>query len=416
MLLLGNLKTHAIEFISLELTAGILYLIAVYLVLRLREDSRRVLMFLFGAGLLFRATLFPLYPSLSDDLLRYRWEGKAQAAGINPYRISPSDAQARALRDDTYAAVNGKPYTTVYGPITELAFRAGYGIAGLAPGSYVQVLLMKLPSLAFDLATAVLLVPLLGRLGLPAVRVLIYYWCPLGVVEFGASGHNDSIALFFLVAALVASESSSPWSLTALAASVLSKLFPLFLFPVLLAREFRSLLGRAMIWPVLVAVAVFFPFRDGLHNVIPAMAAYSGHWRNNDSLFGVLYYFTGSLQDASFAYASVVAGMALYLAGRRVTLVRGAYLILGTLLMFASNCFPWYITWMLPMLAVYVNPAWLFLTVSSSLAYYVLIPYQALGVWQDSPFFQMIEYVPFYLLLACGWVRTLPKQLESLEA
>ena len=415
MLLLGNLKTHAVEFISLALAAGILYLISVFLVLRLREESRGTLRLLFGLGLLFRVTLFPLYPSLSDDLLRYRWEGKAQASGVNPYRTSPGDPEARALRDDTYPSVNGKPYTTVYGPITEMVFRAGYGIARLSPGTYGSVLLMKLPSLVFDLATAALLVLLLRRLGLPSSRVLIYYWCPLSVIEFGASGHNDSIALFFLVGALLASEMGKTWSLTVLTASVLSKLFPLFLFPVLLAREFPRLLGRAMIWPVLLAGVVFFPFRDGLHNVVPGVAAYSGHWRNNDSLFGILYSLTGSLQDASFAYAAVVAGMALYLAGRRVSLVRGAYLILGTLLMFASNCFPWYFTWMLPLLAIYVNPAWLLLTVTSSLAYHVLILYQALGLWQDSPFFQIIEYVPFYLMLAGAWLKTLPKQLDSAE-
>lgn len=404
MLLLGNLKARAVEFILLALVAGLLYLISVFLVLRIPASSR-TLAFIFAAGLVFRATLFPLYPSLSDDLLRYRWEGKAQLAGINPYRVAPADPEARSLRDETYPAVNGKQFTTVYGPLTELIFHGTYRIARLAPTTAGSVLWMKVPTLLFDLGAAVLLVFLLARLGLPVTRVLIYYWSPLAVVEFGASGHNDSIAVFFLVGALLAVESGAPQlSLMALAASALSKLFATFLAPVLLAREYRRLMGRALLWPSLLVVAAYYPFRDALHNLLPGVAVYSGHWRNNDSLFGIIYFLTGSLPNASKVFIAVVVGTSLYLAARRTPLLRGAYLMLGTVLLFAANCFPWYLTWILPLLAVFVNPAWLLLMVTSALSYHILIPYQALGLWQETTLYRLLEYVPVYALLVGGWL------------
>ena len=402
MLLLGNLKTQVVEYILLAFGAFLLYLISVYLATRL-PPSRRLLGWIFVAGLAFRATLFPLYPSLSDDLLRYRWEGKAQAAGINVYRVPPLDPEARAIRDETWPSVNGKTFTSVYGPITELVFRAAWSVARLAPTSAGTVLLMKLPSLLFDLGTATLLVWLLLRLGLPATRVLVYWWSPLAIVEFAASGHNDSIALFFLVAALLAAEASRiQFSLTALAASALSKLFAVFLAPVLLAREWTRLPSRGLLWPVLLAAVAYFPFRDT--NVFSGVAAFSGAWRNNDSLFGVIYWLTGSVSSAFRVYMAVVAGTALYLAARRTPLRRATYLILGTLLAFAANCFPWYLTWMLPLLAIELNPAWLLLTGTSALAYHILIPYGTLGQWQESGIFRILEYVPFYALLIGRWL------------
>ena len=241
LLRLGNLKAHAVEFIALMLAASLLYLIAVWAVEHFPPYSPRAfLVFIFIVGIVFRATLFPLYPSLSDDLLRYRWEGRAQLAGVNPYRVAPAAAEAQFLRDATWPAVNGKEFTTAYGPLTELIFREAWRIARNAPSLNESVLLMKLPALLFDLGSAVLLAFLLARLRLPASRVLIYYWCPLAAIEFAASGHNDSIAVFFLLAALLAMEAyRPPMALMALAASALAKLFAAFLAPVLIVREWR---------------------------------------------------------------------------------------------------------------------------------------------------------------------------------
>ena len=399
LLRLGDLKSHVVEFIALSLGASLLYLVSVYAVARLK-DTARLLIFVFAAGILFRATLVPLYPSLSDDLLHYRWEGKAQLAGINPYRTAPDAPEARGLRDETWPAVNGKQFTSMYPPLTELIYRETYQLVGNR-----AVVWMKLPALLFDFGTALMLVLLLGRLGLPRARALIYLWCPLAVVEFAASGHNDAITLFFLTTALWAVESyRPPVALAAVTASALAKVFAAFLAPVLIVREWRCLtsrFGRPLLWSALVFAVVCFPYRDSLPNLVPAIAVASGHWRNNDSLFGLAAAAT-SIGTASWIYIAVVASTSLILAIRRVPVTRAAYLLIGTILLCAANCFPWYLTWMLPLQAVFVNPAWLLLTATSSLAYQVLIGYQTSGVWQDSDLFRALEYVPVYALLLGG--------------
>lgn len=406
ILLLRNLKEQVAIFIPLALATGILYLISVWLIFRRPSDAGPpMLRFIFAAGLLFRATLFPLYPSLSDDLLRYRWEGKMQAAGYNPYLTAPADPAVQHLRDQTYPAVNGKHYVSVYGPVTESLFRWWYPMAS-APGNvYLSVLLMKVPMLAFDLGTALLVVRLLRLLGLSVARVLVYWWSPLTVIEFAASGHNDSVAVFFLVLALiglVAGEKT--WALVALALSTLSKLFAAFLWPVVLPRWIERRRWRGLLWPALCGLVVYWPYRSGLFNVMPGVSVYAGNWRNNDSLFAIFYALSGSQMGASAAYGATVAGVAGFLAGRGFPPLRAAFLILGTVLLCAPNVFSWYLTWILPLLAIFPNPAWLLLSVLVFLSYHVLIGYEALGVWQDNSRFLLLEYVPFYAVLIGAWI------------
>lgn len=414
--LLGNLKEHVVWFIPLALGAGILYLISVWLVFRGAgtaagaESSgggadRRTLRFIFAAGLVFRATLFPLYPSLSDDLVRYRWDGKIQTAGYNPYLLVPADPALEHLRDETYQSVNGKHYVAVYGPLTETLFRWWYPVSMLTGNPYVSVVLTKLPLLAFDLGAALLLVRLLGLLGLPAARVLIYWWSPLGVIEFAASGHNDSVAVFFLLLALIGlTMGEKNWALAALALSTLAKLFSAFLWVAVLPRWIERGRWRELLWPALCAAVVFWPYRAGLFNVVPGVSVFAGAWRNNDSLFGIFYAVTGTQLASSAAYGATVAGLAGYLAGRGSPPLRTAFLILGAVLLFSANVFPWYLTWILPLLAIFPNAAWLLFTVLVFLSYNVLISYGTLGEWEYIPTFWWLEYVPFYALLLGSWI------------
>jgi hypothetical protein len=301
--------------------------------------------------------------------------------------------------------VNGKHYVAVYGPLTETLFRWWYPVSMLTGNPYVSVVLTKLPLLAFDFGAALLLVRLLGLLGLPARRVLVYWWSPLAVIEFAASGHNDSVAVFFLLLALIGLVmGEKSWALAALALSTLAKLFSAFLWVAVLPRWIERGRWRELLWPALCAAVVFWPYRAGLLNVVPGVSVFAGTWRNNDSLFGIFYAATGTQLAASAAYGATVAGVAGYLAGRGSPPLRAAFLVLGAVLLFSANVFPWYLTWILPLLAIFPNAAWLLFTVLVFLSYNVLISYSTLGEWEYIPTFWWLEYVPFYALLLGGWI------------
>jgi len=115
--LLGDLRQHVTEAIGLLLLAGLFYLVCTFLVLRRRSPVSPALVV--GAAIVFRLTFWPLYPALSDDVFRYRWEGKLQAAGGNPYEVSPNDAAWNSLRDETFTSIPGRDFRAVYGPLME---------------------------------------------------------------------------------------------------------------------------------------------------------------------------------------------------------------------------------------------------------------------------------------------------------
>src|SRR6516162_668409 len=119
------LKNHAIGFIELALSAGITYLFALYGFSRTQATRTSTILLIFAA-IVFRATLWPMEPTLSDDLQRYRWEAKVQANGWNPYSIAPNDRRLDSLRDKQYAIMPGREIPAIYPPATELVLLAAW--------------------------------------------------------------------------------------------------------------------------------------------------------------------------------------------------------------------------------------------------------------------------------------------------
>ena len=388
MLRLSNLKEHVETVILLVLLQGILYFVSVYFGDKI-SPRRAHLILIFLAAAVFRLTLFPLYPSLSDDPYRYRWEGKAQQAGLNPYSIKPSDPAMAFLKDETFPSVSGPGYSTIYGPFLEEVFWVSFVLLK-------KVVAMKLPFVLFDLGIVLVLFRLLPALGVSPTRAIIYAWSPLTVVEFAASGHNDSLAvLAFVLALWWYHKRQERLSIAALALAALTKIYALFLFPVFVLRT-----SWRFIWiPALFAAVVFAPYGGGWRDLIVGLSNYGKNWKNNESLYLVIRHLTASDSQAGKLYLAIIIATMLYCTARKLAPERAAYLILGTIILFSPNVFPWYLTWIVPLLAIYPNPGWMLLTITAFLSYHVLIPYRSLGLWQENHFFTVLEYVPFYGLL-----------------
>src|SRR5688572_30520745 len=86
-------------FIKVALVQSLIYLVAVWIVLRARS-SRSTFLLVVVFAVLFRLSIVFSPPYLSDDIYRYIWDGRVQAAGINPYRYLPSAPELVQLRDD----------------------------------------------------------------------------------------------------------------------------------------------------------------------------------------------------------------------------------------------------------------------------------------------------------------------------
>ena len=61
-------------------------------------------------------------PILSTDIYRYVWDGRMQAADINPYRHMPADPALATLRDTViYPQINRADYArTIYPPVAQM--------------------------------------------------------------------------------------------------------------------------------------------------------------------------------------------------------------------------------------------------------------------------------------------------------
>src|SRR5580704_14606822 len=111
------------RFVFAALAQGAVYAFAVWLVLRHRF-GRPALAVIFIVAALARAIAVPAPATLSTDVARYVWDGRVQAAGINPYRYVPADEHLAELRDQAiYPHINRADYApTIYPPVAQMIF------------------------------------------------------------------------------------------------------------------------------------------------------------------------------------------------------------------------------------------------------------------------------------------------------
>jgi hypothetical protein len=230
-------------------------------------SSRRLLVGIFLWSALFRAVLLPSVPIHEIDVYRYMWDGAVLAEGISPYKFTPqqvreavdegagSDSDLGRLvrmqqRSPSLAAALAQVHYGEYPSPYPMVSQAVFGLASrltpdtASPG--VRLVIMKELLVAFDLATLLVIVFLLGETGRNQAWCLAYGWSPLVLKEIAGSGHLDSIAIFLTTLALwllvrtcrTLKESSSVRHFVGivgvgcvLAFAVGAKLYPLVLVP-----------------------------------------------------------------------------------------------------------------------------------------------------------------------------------------
>ncbi len=393
----GNLEAHVIGTITIGLAAGVVYFIVLY-GLEHSPDRRATFWIILLGAILFRLTLLPLAPTLSDDPYRYHWDGQIQLAGYNPYSVRPDDLHIGARITPLGHALPAHDMPNIYPPLAELVFKAA---ARYLPGTIA----FKLPFFFADLLAVFLLAGCLRSSTNRNFRLAIYAWNPLVIVELAGTGHSDALALAALLAALLIIRSRIGVSTILLAAAALLKIFPVMLFPLWLKRAGwpRSWISWAAGFAsAALGLICFWPYRAALPHIPATLAYFVAHWHdNNASLFSVLRIFSGSADWAAGIGEGTVVALSLWAAVRRLEPERAAYLIFGAILLLSPNAYPWYFTWIIPFLCFFPNPAWLLLTVLQFLSYSVLIRYGILGEWHWSPLMLWLEYVPFYAWL--GW-------------
>jgi hypothetical protein len=377
--------------IGLMMTSVLLYTVSSYAVAQGNPDiHKRVVL---GLAILYRVTLFSAQPSLSDDVLRYRWEGEVQSKGGNPYLMRPHDPK-----------IPGAEVRSGYGPLTTLIEAGSYKIAAALSGeAAVQAFWMKLPAVAAEAAILVLLAPL------PARQLVWYAWSPVPVIEFWWNGHNDAVPVLCVVAAvLLARGGRWPWALVAIGMGIAAKWWPAVLVPMFAWKaglEWR----RVRWWPVLLAPTglaalpyLTVPLATFIENA-RFMSGFVGGWRNNDSVYGVLLWLTGDEYRAKYLAFAIIAMALVWMA--RWPLEQAVLGSIAATLLASANCHPWYLTWFAPLLVWIRWYPLLVWTALMPLAYVVLIEWRASGVWDGSTAMRWWIWGPVYGSMAVAVVR-----------
>ncbi|HEY0205570.1 MAG TPA: hypothetical protein VGC15_15610 [Acetobacteraceae bacterium] len=344
------------RYIGFACAAAVLYAGAVWRVSRISGSALPVVLLL---ALAMRLLTFASPPLLSTDIYRYVWDGRVQAAGINPYLHLPAAPELQGLRDEgtaaaaIYSHINRAYYApTIYPPVAQALF----ALVGLA---WPTIWGMKAVMLAFDLLGIGAALVLLRLARQPTERVLILAWNPLVVWEFAGGGHIDAAALGFVGLALVlAARRSRTLAGLALGAAVLCKLLPAALFPAVWRRwDVQTPLAVGAL--IAVSYACYAGAGWRVLGYLPGYASEEGLGSGSGFLLLRLAAAAGPVPSwAGPAYAATAAVGLLTLAawiglrgplptvaGDRAVLICQDAVWLTTASMFAlSPHYPWYLT------------------------------------------------------------------------
>jgi alpha-1,6-mannosyltransferase len=400
------------SFVAVALLQGVVYIFAVWLVCRVQPGRPGLAVVLIVATLLRLSILFSP-PFLSDDIYRYIWDGRVQAAGINPYRFVPDDEHLEPLRDKAiYPNINRSDYAhTIYPPLAQITFLLVTRISE-------SVIWMKAAMVGFEAIAVWLLIKLLLASGLPPERVLIYAWSPLAVWEIAGSGHIDAVAVALLALALWARKRELPVLVgIALAGATLIKLYPVVLFPALY-RRWDWKMPAAFSTAVMLAYAPYASVGAGVVGFLPGYFQEEGLQQGwgifplNVAAHLLGHEFTGK---AYLVVAAAILGLlGMWFMFRRRADQNG-YVVAAMTLALAftvllSPHYSWYFLWLLPMLCLRPYFPALFLTITSFVLYETHLQASHQVIFRINA----LLYLPFVLLVFIWWwiSRSRPTEVE----
>ncbi|MDQ1650209.1 MAG: hypothetical protein QOG60_2266, partial [Frankiaceae bacterium] len=382
-------------------------------VLVLRQLGRRtaIVLLLVGAVALPAASLTS-FVQISDDVFRYAWDGRVQAAGIDPYRYPPSAPELRGLRDpwlwpdDATCAVidraerpctriNRLNVRTIYPPVAEAWFYTMHVLPGPDLDRHQRFYASLLSVLL-----AILLVVVLPRLGRDPRLAALYAWSPVAGFDIASDGHVDVLAGVFAVGAVALAvrrqsqadaDSDSSYGLPSGArargrfvlsavlagAAVAVKLYPALLLPALVQplRGVRRVLGAAVFAMVALGF-VLLTYLPHIAVVGPDVLGYLPGYLQEEQYGGeaTRYLLLGLLglppsATQLCAVLALLAALLWTLTSRAPVPVRAVGMV-GAAFLIATPVQPWYALLLVVLATLAARPEWLLVAAAAYPAYF----------------------------------------------
>lgn len=383
-------------------------LAGVALLLLRRVARRPALVILMLGAVAFPAAAMTTGVQISDDVFRYSWDGKVQAAGIDPYRYAPVAPELSRFREPYLwppdemcplidraerpcTRINRLTVRTIYPPVAEGWFYVMHVLPG--PDEDRS---QRLYACLLSVALALLLVVVLPRLGRDPRLAVLYAWSPVAGFDIASDAHVDVLGALFAVGAVTLA-TVPPRNAEGLrarlgttgqkaAAAVLAgcaigvKLYPALLLPALVPpiRSRRALLAASGF----VATCLAFVLLTYLPHVLavgPDVLGYLPGYLQEEQYDGeaTRYLVVGLLQLPPLAtqvLAALALGIAVVVAlastapvpQRAVGLVGAAFLV-------ATPVQPWYAVLLVVLAVLAARPEWLAVAAAAHPAYFAAV-------------------------------------------
>jgi Glycosyltransferase family 87 len=383
----------------LPLIAGawIAFLCAAWLLRKVPLRASVALILLGGIAIQLAAVSAP--PRNSDDLYRYIWDGRVQAAGIDPYQYVPAARQLTGLRDELLwhpgarwcvkaayvsehpaaelaagcTAINRPKVPTIYPPVAEAYF---LGVHYL-PGADQSTTPIQAATALAAVLTTVLLLFGLGRLGRDVRMAALWSWCPTVALEAGNSAHVDVVAVGITAAALLVLATAQTTRKTIgggvlLGLAIATKVTPVLTVPAVLARgddpPRPPREGMRRRWFTVLAAAgsafavVYIPHVIAVGGKVigylPGYLKEQGY--TNGTRFGIIGLFAGGRAAIAVAFLVLaVVALAVLRYSDPDQPWRGAMVMTGAALAVTTPPFQWYALLLVMLVALDGRPEWL---------------------------------------------------------
>ena len=390
-----------------------------------------------GVAVLQFVAVVMLRPALSEDVLRYRVDGRMWLDGISPYATSPRDWKnadaidtlvpfadmrtiypavsqftftvAAAIENSIAAPVEPSPQVqssrwrqyleTGHSPYRATAFRSIYAIAAIAM-AFVLLLLLRTMEQS------------------PWWSVILA-WNPLVTLESGGMGHHDVVGVALLLLALHALlKARANVSVASLALAAAVKPFAFLLAPFVLhdaPRERR--LPAACLFATILAILYLPPllFQHGYTGWRDSAQTYSQTWEANGSLYDVIVRTFGdgdegranerAKQMARLLAAAALLATAIAAWQFEASPAMAGYWLCLVAMLVSPVAYPWYLVWALCFVPLLRGEAgWTAIVWSGTIGMSYLMWHTP--TWRMSNAALLAEYGVVYaaLMFEVGWL------------
>ncbi|MEM7673255.1 MAG: glycosyltransferase [Verrucomicrobiota bacterium] len=351
--------------------------------------GRQEVLLIFALSILLRLCLIPTAPS--DDVYRYVWEGERFATGISPYQATADSPVFEAFRDELWEKMNNKDKLTAYPPLAMMIFALFSKICA-------EPWFFKVGFILVDLGVIALIFKLQKKYHAPKRWVGLYAFNPVVLVSFAGEGHFDVLMVIALVAtAVLLHEKRVIAAGIALACAVHIKVIAVLGIPFLLARGG----WKAIVSGGFAGLLLALPFLNDLPTILEGIIAFGSDRSFNGLVHDKLHDWFDRREKAN---QIVYAILALILAGRFLLGRKAEWEInwlwlCGALLILSPTFHFWYLTWLLPVMAIRPQLSWLSFSVSQAAYFLVWKRANETGLWDLSSAESFYIWGP---LICCG--------------